>query len=150
MYWVVRLITGSRSGRSEMKVPAAAKIPRLLTGADKRAQAWLEVHRELIERLARLDAIATTGDVPKGSLQFVHDEATVALPLADVIDIAEERSRLQKEIAKADGEIAKLGRKLGNEQFLAKAPQEVVEEQRERSEEHTSELQSLMRISYAV
>src|SRR3546814_5461855 len=77
-------------------------------------------------------AIATTGDVPKGSLQFVHDEATVALPLADVIDIAEERSRLQKEIAKADGEIAKLGRKLGNEQFLAKAPQEVVEEQRER------------------
>src|SRR3546814_15482214 len=80
-------------------------------------------------------AIATTGDVPKGSLQFVHDEATVALPLADVIDIAEERSRLQKEIAKADGEIAKLGHKLGNEQFLAKAPQEVVEEQRERPSE---------------
>src|SRR3546814_12927133 len=42
MDWVVRLITGIRSVRSEMNVPAAAKIPMLLTGADKRAQAWLE------------------------------------------------------------------------------------------------------------
>src|SRR3546814_7162956 len=95
----------------------------------------------------------------------VLDEATLVLPIADVIDVAQERARLTKEIAKAEGEIAKIDKKLSNEAFIAKAPEEVVEENRDRrteeqerrdrlaaarSEGHTSELQSLMRISSAV
>ena len=60
------------------------------------------------------------------------EEATAALPIADVIDINQEKTRLQSEIAKLDFEIGKLGKKLGNQQFLAKAPGEVVEYQRER------------------
>jgi valyl-tRNA synthetase len=55
-----------------------------------------------------------------------------ALPLAGVIDISAERARLQKDMAKEDSEIDKIDRKLGNEQFVAKAPPEVIEEQRQR------------------
>ena len=65
-------------------------------------------------------------------MQSVLDEATILLPLGDIMDLAQERARLAKEISRLDGEIDKTARKLGNEQFLAKAKPEVVEEQRER------------------
>ena len=63
---------------------------------------------------------------------FLFMNAVRLLPLADVIDIDQEKARLQTAIAKSDGEIGKLEKKLGNQQFLAKAPEAVVEEQRER------------------
>jgi valyl-tRNA synthetase len=83
-------------------------------------------------RLARLETVDYASDAPKGSAQIVVGEATFALPLAGVIDISAEQSRLTKEIGKEDSEIDKIDRKLGNEQFVAKAPPEVIEEQRER------------------
>jgi valyl-tRNA synthetase len=56
------------------------------------------------------------------------------LPLAGVIDIAAEKTRLQKEVGKLDGEVTGIDKKLGNEQFVAKAPEEVIEEQKARRE----------------
>ncbi|HAA93779.1 MAG: valine--tRNA ligase [Rhodospirillaceae bacterium] len=130
--WAIRLISGIRSVRSEMNVPAGAKIPGIIAGLHENSLSWLKEHEQLILRLARLDNIVVDSDAPKGAVQLVHDEANVFLPLADVIDLNAEQDRLKKEIAKADGEIVKLSKKLGNEQFLAKAPEAVVEEQRER------------------
>jgi valyl-tRNA synthetase len=139
MNWVVRLITGVRSVRSEMNVPPAAEIPMIIVGLGAEGQAWLSQHEALIRRLARLKDITVGGAIPKGAVQLVLDEATVALPIAEVIDIGQEKQRLQKELAKADGEIKKLRQKLSNQQFLAKAPEAVVEEQRERlAEEETT------------
>ena len=132
MNWVVDLISGVRSVRSEMNVPPAAQIPMLLTGANETSAAWLDRHGALIRRLARLSSAATGDTVPEGAVQLVHGEATAALPIADVIDIDQEKARLQSAIAKSEGEIGKLEKKLGNQQFLAKAPEAVVEEQRER------------------
>jgi valyl-tRNA synthetase len=132
MDWIVRLISGIRSVRAEMNVPAAARIPLLLLGAEDEALGWLATHEEQILRLARLDSIMTEGEVPKGSVQLVHGQATAVLPLADVIDVDAEKARLEREIAKREGEIEKLSKKLSNKQFLEKAPEEVVEEQRER------------------
>jgi valyl-tRNA synthetase len=70
-------------------------------------------------------------------VQIVLDEATVLLPLAEVIDLDQERARLQREKEKAEGEIAKIDKKLANQQFLAKAPPEVIETQHERRAETT-------------
>ncbi len=132
MDWVVRLVSAIRSVRAEMNVPPAARIPMRLIGADDRAVGWLRDHEDLIRRLARLDTVDTEGDVPPGSVQIVHDEATVVLPLAEVIDVAAERARLEREIARRDVEIEKLNKKLSNRQFLEKAPEEIVAEQRDR------------------
>ena len=133
MGWVVRLISAIRAVRSEMNVPAAAKIPMLLKGAGEATADRLETHNGIITRLARLDSAGTTdGEAPKGAVQEVIDEATILLPLEGVVDFAQERARLEKEAAKIEADIAKLDKKLGNQQFLAKAPEEVVEEQRER------------------
>ena len=86
--------------------------------------------------LARLDALeADEAPIPEGALQDVLDEATLVMPIAGVIDVGAESDRLKKEIAKLDGEIIKFDKKLGNEQFLAKAPAEVVEEQKSRRDD---------------
>ena len=139
MTWVVRLISQIRAVRNEMNVPAAAKIPVLLKDAAPATAERLDTHRALISTLARVSDISVTNaDAPSGSAQAVLDEATVILPLKDVIDLDKERARLGREIDKLDGEIAKIDKKLANEQFIAKAPAEVVAEQRDRRTEAES------------
>ena len=136
MDWAVRLITQVRSIRSEMRVPAAAKVPLLLLNANATTLGRLANHNDLIVRLARLSsAQEVAGELPKGAIQDIVDEATIALPIADVIDVAAEKARLTKEIAKLDGELVRFDKKLGNAGFLAKAPAEVVEEERRRRDE---------------
>ena len=131
--WVVRLITQVRAVRSELGVPPGARVPLLLKDADEAALARLDRYRELITTLARLSsAEPLAGPEPKGAVQDVIEGATMLLPIADVIDIAAEQSRLGKEIGKLDVEIARVDKKLANAGFLAKAPPEVVETERER------------------
>ncbi len=138
--WVIRLISEVRAVRAEMNVPGGAEISLLMRDANGTNQARMERHRDLIARLARLSSLeAQAGEVPPwasgGAVQIVLDEATAILPLADVIDLSKELARLKREVEKAEGEIVKLDKKLGNQQFLAKAPPDVVEEQKERRTE---------------
>ena len=130
--WLIRLISEVRSVRSEMNVPAAVKIPLVIAGASPETQARAKRHEDTILRLARLEKITFGAAPPKGSAQIVVGEATVALPLAGVIDMAAEKKRISKEIDKIGLEIKKVTDRLGNPQFMAKAPEEVVEELRER------------------
>jgi len=132
MGWIVRLIAGIRSVRSEMNVPPGARIPMVLVGASDQAKGWLAAHQEIVLRLARLSETAVAASTPEGSVQLVHDDAIVALPLAGVIDVAQERQRLEKELAKVDKERTASTRKLSNEQYLSKAPAPVVEAEREK------------------
>jgi len=133
MDWVVRLIGQVRGLRNEMNVPAKAEVPLLLKDAGELARTCIVTHADQISRLARLSSIELLdGDVPKGSVQDVIDETTLVLPVADVIDVAAERTRLEKEIAKQQGEIDRFEKKLSNEKFVANAPDEVVETEREK------------------
>ncbi len=133
--WVVRLITEIRSVRSEMNVPAGAKVPCVLAhpgdGSRARATAWMAE----ISRLARLDSLTFAAEVPENSAQIMLDEAVVALPLAGVIDFGAEKARLEKELEKTAKDIASIDGRLNNAGFVAKAPPAVIEETRERREE---------------
>ena len=132
MGWVVQLVNEVRSVRSEMNVPAGAKIPLVLAGSDNAIRQRANRHKDTISRLARLNAMTFVDTAPKGAALIVFGDTTAALPLAGVIDMNAERARLEREIEKAASEIKKIDAKLSNEQFVAKAPEEVVEEQRER------------------
>jgi valyl-tRNA synthetase len=113
-------------------VPASAKLQLAVIGADDTTLRRLVAGTSLITRLARLEAISPQTTVPGESAQFVVGEATWALPLAEFIDISAEKARLQKEIGKLDAEVSQIDKKLGNEQFVAKAPEEVIDEQKAR------------------
>ncbi len=131
--WVVRLISVVRSVRTEMNVPPATQTPILLRDAAPevlaRGQAWIDAIR-LLARASALQPLQ--GEMPKGSAQATLDGATVILPLADAIDLGAERVRLAKERDKAAGEARKIAQKLDNADFVRRAPEEVVEENRER------------------
>jgi valyl-tRNA synthetase len=135
MEWLIAAVSGIRSVRTEMNVPAGAKIPLVIVGAGEETGTRVESQLQALIRMARLDSVDYGSDVPKGSAQIVLGEATFALPLAGIIDIEAERARLRRDIAKEEGEIEKIDRKLGNEQFVAKAKPEVIEEQHTRRAE---------------
>jgi valyl-tRNA synthetase len=132
--WVVDLVSEIRSVRSEMGVPAAAQPALTLVAPPPELAAVARRWAETIRRLARVGDLAFADAPPSGSLQIVVRGALVAIPVAGILDIAAERARLDKEIAKERGEIAKVDAKLANVDFVARAPEEVVAEHQERRE----------------
>ncbi|USQ98142.1 valine--tRNA ligase [Caulobacter sp. RL271] len=130
--WLVETVGEIRSIRAEMNVPPSAKPALTVVGAGAETKARLARHRDLLLTLARLDSAREADAAPAGSVPIVMGEATGALAIAEFIDLAAEKARLTKEIAGHVGEIEKVGKKLGNPDFLARAKEEVVEENRER------------------
>jgi valyl-tRNA synthetase len=133
MEWVTRLIGEVRTVRAEMNVPPSRAVPVLLKDAApeslERGARWMEA----IARMARASEFrALEGDVPGSAAQALMAEATMVIPLEGVIDVTAERARLQKERSKAAREAEAVARKLDNAEFVRKAPEEVVEENRER------------------
>jgi valyl-tRNA synthetase len=142
--WVVRLIGLIRSVRSEMNVPPSVPGAVLLKDASAEALARAERWIEPIRRMARASEVRPVdGALPKGSAQAVLDEATVVLPLEGIIDIAVERARLGKERDKAASEAKKFQQKLSNADFVARAPEEIVEENRARVAAYLAEVERL-------
>ena len=130
--WLVETVGEIRSIRAEMNVPPSAKPALSIVGAGAETKARLVRHRDLLLTLARLDSLREAEASPAGSVPIVIGEATGALAIADFIDLTAEKARLTKEIAGHAGEIEKVNKKLGNPDFLARAKEEVVEENRER------------------
>jgi valyl-tRNA synthetase len=133
--WVIDLITEIRSVRTDMNVPASAKTQLDVMAADETTRTRLQKFDEIIRRLARVEAVEYVTDAPKGAVQFVMGGVTFALPIADIIDLDRERVRLEKEIARLRGDIQKIDQKLANDDFVAKAPEEIIVEQRARRAE---------------
>ena len=144
MEWVVSLISAIRTTRSEMNVPAASELVATITEIRPEARGWIETHGEQIRRLARLKSITigASGDA-KTALQVVVEGTTVLIDVAGSVDLGKERARLQKETASVRGELDKIAKKLGNEQFMAKAKPEAIEDQRERQSEYQAMLAKL-------
>ncbi len=134
--WLVELVSGIRSVRAEMNVPAKAVAPLVLIGANATTRERLVRHAAAIETLARVGEISHADQAPAASAQFVVGEATACLPLGALIDLDAEAARLEKEIKKTAGEFDRLQAKLSNERFVANAPEEIVAAEREKLAEY--------------
>jgi valyl-tRNA synthetase len=132
--WVVDLVTAIRSVRAEMNITPATLTPLVLAGASaetkNRAQRWSDV----VKRMARLADISFADAAPEGAVQLLVRGEVAALPLKGVIDLAAEKARLDKELTKAEADIKRVDAKLGNEKFVANAPEDIVEEEKEKRE----------------
>ncbi len=133
--WVIDLVTAIRSVRVEMNIPASTMLPLVLAGASPQTIVRSRHWAEFIQRLARVSEISFADTAPQGAVQLVVRGDVAALPLKGVIDLGAERARLAKEMAKADADIARVDAKLGNPNFVSRAPEEVVEEEKEKREE---------------
>ena len=144
--WVIALIEGIRSARAQMGVPVGLYLPIVMTDLDARGrEAWAR-NVALVTRLARLGEL-TEGAAPKGSVTIPVEGGAFALPLAGVIDVAAEQARLSKTLAKLDKEISGLAGRLNNPKFVASAPEDIVEENREnlaRAEDEAAKLRAAL------
>jgi len=142
--WVIKLISEIRTVRAEMNIPPSVKTPILLKDASAETLARAARWEEAIFRMARASAIAKLeGDMQPGCAQAVVGEATLLLPLADLIDLAAERARLQSQRAKTAAELEKTRAKLADEKFISRAPESIIAENHERRETFSAELARL-------
>ena len=126
-----------------MNVPAAAQIPLVLVNAAPEAKSRAETRDETLKRLARLSGISFAAEAPRQSVQMIVRKTLAALPLQGIVDLEAEKVRLAKEIAKLTGEAGKIEAKLNNADFIARAPEDIVEENRERLTEALSRAEKL-------
>lgn len=130
--WLIEMITEIRSLRNDLGVPAGAKVPMTLLNPSSVDTQRLERNDEVLRRMARLDETATATSQPAGSVSTLVGSSVAALHIADLIDKVEAQKRLDKEIATLDKDIMATEKKLGNADFVARAPEEIVEENRDR------------------
>ncbi len=150
MGWVIKVISNVRTVRSEMNVPDKAECPLYVYDVAPNTEALMARHHDVVRRLAKLasfEAVQVAENaqrkIASGSVTFVVGEATFALQVGNSIDLNQERARLKKEIDRLIGEIAKVDKKLANAEFMAKAPEEVVEENHERRADATAAVEKL-------
>ncbi|WP_040674053.1 valine--tRNA ligase [Nitrobacter sp. Nb-311A] len=132
--WVVDLVTAIRSVRAEMNIPPATLAPLVLAGASDESRARAQRWSDVIKRMARLADISFADKAPAGAVQLLIRGEIIALPLKGIVDVGAQRTRLGKEIAKADADINRVDFKLADQNFVANAPEDIVEDEKEKRE----------------
>ncbi len=141
--WLIRLVSAIRTARTELNVPPGAKLRMVVRDASETTRGRLDRQGAALARLGRIESLAFGEDVAGGAAQIVVDEATFILPLEGVIDIAAEKTRLEKALASAAKERDSLGGRLSNPAFVEKAKPEAVAKAREDHAEKTAEAERL-------
>ena len=126
--WAIALIDAIRSARAQMNVPAGAKVPLVQVQNDAAGSAALAANMAQIQQMARITEVTIAVEMPKGAITVSAPHATFGLPLADIIDVAAEKARLEKNMGKLAKELGGLRGRLGNPKFAASAPPEVLAE----------------------
>ena len=141
--WLIEAISQIRSARAEMSVPAGSQIPLVIVNAGDAVKVQAARWNDALKRLARLSDISFAENAPPQSVQIVMESCVLTLPLAGIIDMKAERSRLIKEQEKQLAEIAKVDAKLGNTDFVARAPEDIIEENRARKQEAQQRVENI-------
>jgi valyl-tRNA synthetase len=129
---VIAAVTEGRSVRAALNVPPGARPGLTIVEADPAQRAALIRNSAVIAHTLRAAPIEEAAAMPRGAVPLVVGGVTLALEVGDLIDLPTERARLTKEIAAHAIDIDRTARKLGNAEFVAKAPEDVVEENRAR------------------
>ena len=128
MSWVIALIDAIRSARAQMNVPAGAKVPLVQVAISPAGEAALAANMAQIQQMARITEVTQVPEMPKGAITITAPQATFGLPLADIIDVAAEKMRLEKSMGKLAKELGGLRGRLNNPKFAISAPPEVLAE----------------------
>jgi valyl-tRNA synthetase len=141
--WLVRLVSEIRSARTELNVPPSAKLHLFAADASEETEKRLDRQFATLQRLVRLESIQLSAFTGSGAAQVVVDEATYALPLEGVIDLAAERDRLAKGATAAEKERDSLAARLANPNFTERAKPEAVEKARADHDAKAAEAERL-------
>jgi len=141
--WLIRLVSEIRAARAELNVPPGARLHLFVADASDETAARLDRQHQVLSRLARLDSIQLSPFAGTGAAQVVVDEATFALPLEGVIDLAAERARLAKGAEAAEKERDSLAGRLANPSFVERAKPEAVAKAREDHDAKAAEAERL-------
>jgi len=143
--WLKQMVSALRRVRSELNVTPSKQISLLLQGGGDNDRARLNRFRASLAFLLKLDAITwlSPNDNAPASATAVVGDLTLLVPLAGLVDLDAERTRLDKEIKRVETEIGKCNGKLGNATFVDNAPPAVVEQERQRLTDWTNQLSAL-------
>ena len=143
--WLKKVVSALRQIRSELQLSPGKPVPLLLAGGDAADRSRFERFGRQIAFLCKLESqtwLASEADAPAAA-PAVLGELTLLIPLEGLVDLDAERARLDKEIKRLQGEIAKCEGKLGNANFVANAPPEVVAQERQRIADFSAQLKGL-------
>jgi valyl-tRNA synthetase len=134
MELIRQVVVAVRNLRSEYNVPPGKELEVTVQLASADSKAILEQHGGLARTLARIGklTLTTAGEPPAGTVVSVVGDAQVCVHLAGTIDVAAEKVRIDKDLAKTEKERAGINGRLANASFVERAPAEIVEEQRTR------------------
>ncbi|MGB5719653.1 MAG: class I tRNA ligase family protein, partial [Woeseiaceae bacterium] len=135
--WVKQFILGLRQIRGEMDISPGKFLPVLLQQASEQDKQRVEQNLLLLRRVGRVESVAELAidEEPPVSAAALLGEMRLLVPMKGLIDVDAERTRLRKQLEKAEAELARAKGKLGNENFVNNAPAEVVTQERARATE---------------
>jgi valyl-tRNA synthetase len=135
MELLMEVIRAVRNIRSEMNLPPGQELTAIVIPKEEAVEAQLRSHESYLRRLARLAELRYQADEerPRGAALAVVAGAEVYVPLAGLVNLQEESKRLEREIGKVVNDLTGVQRKLGDAKFVERAPEEVVEKERERA-----------------
>jgi valyl-tRNA synthetase len=145
MNLIIEIITAVRNIRGEMNIPPSTALDLFLCTPDPKNKTICDQQAKIITNLARLNTLNIRKEAkrPKVSATAIVNNITVYIDLEGIIDVFQERARLEKEIAKLNKEMSSVSNKLSNEDFLSKAPPQIISKVRNQHEEFLEKQQKL-------
>lgn len=143
---LIEVIRSVRAIRNEMNTGLSKPVDIYIEVTDSQTQDILEGNRAYLERFCRPETLVIGKDlkIPEEVVTQTTSFAKILMPLLGLIKIEDEIKRLQQEQAKLEKEVERVNKKLANENFVSKAPQAVVDEERAKGQDYQKQLQAVL------